>query len=92
MTLEEVYSILESRIYYEKESMRKFSFIDNSIHIDRRAFVPFSIYKEGENFFLATDVPIALEKELRIEFENRLSDLVYLYGKSSGKILLTLEG
>ena len=91
MTLEEVYSILESKIYYEKESMRKFSFVDNSIHIDRRAFIPFSIYKENENFFLETDTPITAEKELRIEIENVSADLIDFYGKSSGKKLLTLE-
>ena len=91
MTLEQVYTILESKIYYEKESMRKFSFVDNSIHIDRRAFIPFSIYKENENFFLETDTPIADEKELRIEIENVAADLIDFYGKSSGKKLLTLE-
>ena len=91
MTLEEVYSILESNIYYEKESMRKFSFVDNSIHIDRRAFIPFIIYKEDENFFLTPDVAIAEEKELRIEIENKSSDYIYLYGKSSGEKLLTLK-
>ena len=91
MTLEQVYTILESKIYYEKESMRKFSFVDNSIHIDRRAFIPFSIYKENENFFLETDTPITAEKELRIEIENVSADLIDFYGKSSGKKLLTLE-
>jgi hypothetical protein len=91
MTLEEVYSILERNIYYEKESMRKFSFVDHSIHIDRRAFIPFVIYKEDEKFFIAPDVAIAEEKELRIEIENKSSDYIYLYGKSSGEKLLTLK-
>jgi len=91
MTLQEVYSILESKIYYEKESMRKFSFADNSIHIDRRALIPFFIYKEDEKFFLAPDIAIAEEKELRIEIENKVSDYIYLYGKSSGEKLLTLN-
>ena len=48
MTLEDVYSVLESKTYYEKGTMRKFSFVENAIHIDRRAFIPFSIYKEDE--------------------------------------------
>ncbi|HMG66570.1 MAG TPA: hypothetical protein VK588_02755 [Chitinophagaceae bacterium] len=91
MTLEEVYTILESKIYYEKVSMRKFSFIDNSIHIDRRAFIPYSIYKENEKFILAPDTAIAEEKELRIEIEKIPSDSIYFYGKSSGEKLLTLE-
>jgi hypothetical protein len=91
MTLEEVYSILESKIYYEKQSMRKFSFVENSIHIDRRAFIPFSIYKENENFFLAPDTPIADEKELRIEIEDISADSIQLYGKTSGERLITLE-
>ena len=91
MTLEEVYTILEGRVYYETNGMRKFSFKDNSIHIDRRAFIPFSIYKEGETFFLAPDVAIAEEKDLRMEFENKLLDSIYLYGKSNGERLLTLK-
>ncbi|TMI96193.1 MAG: hypothetical protein E6H06_04550 [Bacteroidetes bacterium] len=92
MTLEDVYSILESKIYYEKDSMRKFSFIQNSIHIDRRAFIPFVIYKEDENFFLEPDTPIAEEKELRIEIKNNSSDSIQFYGKKSGEKLLILEG
>jgi hypothetical protein len=91
MTLQEVYTILESKTFYEKESMRKFSFADNSIHIDRRALIPFSIYKENEKFFLAPDTPIAEEKELRIEIDNISTDSIYLYGKKSGEKLLTLE-
>ena len=92
MTLEDVYSILESKIYYEKDSMRKFSFIQNSIHIDRRAFIPFVIYKEDENFFLEPDTTIAEEKELRIEIKNNSSDSIQFYGKKSGEKLLILEG
>ena len=92
MTLEEVYTALESKTYYEKESMRKFSFVDNSIHIDRRAFIPFSVYKEDETFFLAPDKAIAEEKELRIEIKNISADSISLYGKRSGEKLLTLEG
>lgn len=91
MTLEEVYAILEGNIFYEKESMRKFSFVDNSIHIDRRAFIPFSIYKENEKFFLTADTPIAEEKELRIEINGISSESIYFYGKRSGEKLLTLE-
>ncbi len=91
MTLEQIYTILESKVYYEKGSMRKFSFVDNSIHIDRRAFIPFSIYKEDEKFFLAPDIPITGEKELRIEIENIPADSILFYGKKSGEKLLTLE-
>ena len=91
MTLEEVYTVLEGKTFYEKESMRKFSFVDNSIHIDRRAFIPFSIYKENESFFLAPDTAITGEKELRIEIEKASSDSIHFYGKSSGEKLLTLE-
>jgi hypothetical protein len=91
MTLEEVYSILESKIFYEKDSTRKFSFVDNSIHIDRRAFIPFSIYKENENFFLDPDTAIANEKELRIEIEKISANSIHFYGKNSGEKLLTLE-
>jgi hypothetical protein len=91
MTLEEVYKILESKIYYEKDSMRKFSFVDNSIRIDRRAFIPFVIYKENESFFLDPDIPIADEKELRIEIGTFSENSMAFYGKNSGENLLILE-
>jgi hypothetical protein len=91
MTLEQLYSILESKIYYEKDSMRKFSFVDHSIHIDRRAYIPFNIYKENEKFFLDPDTAIAEEKELRIEIEDLSTEVIGLYGKSSGERLITLE-
>lgn len=91
MTLEEVYTVLESKIFYEKESMRKFSFVQNSIHIDRRAFIPFSIYKENESFFLDPDTAIAEEKELRIKIEDNPADSIAFYGKKSGEMLLILE-
>lgn|GEM_PF-1412366 len=92
MTLEDLYALLESKVYYDKESMRKFSFVDNSIHIDRRAFIPFIIYRENDNFFLDPDTPIAGEKELRIEIGNVASTSIDLYGKTSGQKLITLEG
>ncbi len=91
MTLEEIYNLLEGKTYYEREGMRKFSFIDNSIHIDRRAYIPFSIYKENEKFFLTPDTAIAEEKDLRIEVEEMRKESILLYGKRSGERLLTLE-
>ena len=91
MTLEEIYNLLEGKTYYEREGMRKFSFVDNSIHIDRRAYIPFSIYKENEKFFLTPDTAIAEEKDLRIEVEELRKESILLYGKRSGERLLTLE-
>ena len=91
MTLEEVYSVLERRAYYDKENMRRFSFVDNSIHIDRRAFIPFSIYKEDDNFILDPDTAIAVEKQLRIEIADLSANSIELYGKTSGEKLLTLS-
>jgi len=91
MTLEQVYSILESKIFYEKDSMRKFTFVDNSIHIDRRAFIPYVIYKESGNFFLDPDIAIAEEKELRIEIAGSSQNSIGFYGKKSGERLITLE-
>jgi len=90
MTLEEMYSVLESKTYYEKDG-RKFSFTDNSIHIDRRALIPFSIYKENGCFILQPDTAIAVEKELRIEISDRNGDSILLYGRTSVEKLLTLE-
>jgi len=92
MTLEEMYVLLESRAYYEKGGTRKFSFANNSIHIDRRALIPFSIYKDNEYFILQPDTAIAEEKELRIEISNNRVNSIMFYGRSSGEKLLTLEG
>ena len=91
MTLEEMYVLLESRTYYEKGGTRKFSFGNSSIHIDRRALIPFSIYKENESFILYPDTAIAEEKELRIEIGNTPAESILLYGRTSGEKLLTLE-
>ena len=91
MTLENIYSILESKTYYEKESMRRFIFLENSIHIDRRAFIPFRIYKENDHFFLEPDTAIADEKDLRIVIENMANESIEFYGKKGGEKLLTLE-
>ncbi len=91
MTIEDVYTILESRIYYQKEGMKKFTFAGNAIHIDRRAFIPFDIYKENESFYLIPESAIADEKELRIEIENIGGDHIHFYGKISGEKMITLE-
>jgi hypothetical protein len=91
MTLEEIYTLLESRVYYERGGSRKFSFANNSIHIDRRALIPFYIYKDNGYFILQPDVAIAKEKELRIEIGDTALNSLQFYGKSSGEKLLTLE-
>ncbi len=91
MTLEEMYIVLESRTYYEKGGTRKFSFANSSIHIDRRALIPFNIQKENGSFILHPDTAIAEEKELRIEIGNTPADSILFYGRSSGEKLLTLE-
>lgn len=91
MTLEEMYIILESQTYYEKDDKRRFSFANNSIHIDRRALIPFSIYKDDEYFILQPDAAIAEEKELRIEISGTNRNSILLYGRTSGERLLTLE-
>jgi len=91
MTLEEMYNVLESRTYYEKDGTRKFSFGNNSIHIDRRALIPFSIYKDNGCFVLDPDTAIAEEKELRIEIGDTPGNLILFYGRTSGEKLLTLE-
>jgi hypothetical protein len=89
MTTEDIYTLLSSKIYYDQEGSKKFTFIGNSIHIDRRAFVPFEIYMEKENFYLNPDIAIAVERELRIEIDK--NSVIHFYGKDSGKKLLTLQ-
>jgi len=92
MTLEEMYVLLESRAYYEKGGTRKFSFANSSVHIDRRALIPFSIYKDNGFFILHPDTAFAEEKDLRIEVNTAPVDSITFYGRNSGEKLLTLEG
>jgi hypothetical protein len=92
MTLEEIYVVLESRTYYEKGGTRKFSFANSSIHIDRRALIPFFIYKDDGSFIMRPDTAIAEEKELRIEISKTPAGSILFYGRTSGEKLLTLEG
>jgi hypothetical protein len=91
MTLTDLYALLESNTFYAEEGMNKFSFANNSIHIDRRALIPFSIYKQDNDFILDPETAIASEKELRIEVVNGEAKLIHFYGKNSGKKLLTLN-
>ena len=91
MTLTDLYSFLESNTFYAEEGMNKFSFINNSIRIDRRALIPYSIFKQDDEFILDPEVAIASERQLRIEVENGTVRLVHFYGKESGKKLLTLN-
>jgi len=91
MTLTEIYSILESNTFYTEEGMNKFIFANNAIRIDRRALIPFSIYKQNDDFILDPDTAITSEKELRIEIENAEEMLIHFYGKQTGKKLLTLN-
>lgn len=89
MTIEELYALLRSKIYYEEEGSKRFTFRGNSIHVDRRAFIPFDIYLENESFYLNPDTAIAGERELRIVTDNK--PYIQFYGKSSGEKLLTLQ-
>ena len=89
MTLEEVYNVLESKVFYDADG-RKFSFVDNNIRIDRRAFIPYMIYKEDEMFILQPDTAFTNERDLRIEFTSGKMP-IFFYGKNSGEKLLTLQ-
>ncbi|MER3499037.1 MAG: hypothetical protein C4308_10590 [Chitinophagaceae bacterium] len=85
MTLQQVYDALESKTFYDAEG-RRFSFVNNSIGIDRKALIPFLIYKEEESFILSPEKPFAAEKDLRIE----IGEVINFYGKEAGEKLLTL--
>jgi hypothetical protein len=89
MTTEDIYTLLGSKIYYDQGGLKKFTFTGNSIHIDRRAFIPFDIYMEKENFYLNPDTAIAPERELRIEIDK--NSVIHFYGKDSGEKFLTLQ-
>jgi hypothetical protein len=91
MTLTDLYNFLENNTFYAEEGMNKFSFVNNAIHIDRRALIPFSIYKQDDEFILDPEVAIASERQLRIEVESGTVRLIHFYGKESGKKLLTLN-
>ena len=86
MTLQDIYDTLESKTFYDAEG-RRFSFVNNAIGIDRKALIPYLIYKEDESFFLSPDKAFVTEKDLRIE----IGETISFYGKEAGEKLLTIQ-
>ncbi|MBW8683331.1 hypothetical protein [Chitinophaga rhizophila] len=67
MTVNEIYTILYSKSYYEKSGQHKFRFLNSSLFVDRRANVPFVIHMLDGIFYLQALQEIANESLFRIE-------------------------
>ncbi|RPD39552.1 hypothetical protein [Chitinophaga barathri] len=90
MTVREVYELLCSRIYYELASSSTFRFSGNTMFIDRRAGVPFSLREEQGVIYLDT-VPQQGEDQLRIETNHPDGSPFHFFGKNSGREILVLD-
>lgn len=88
MTINELYNALHSRLFYERNSLKRYKFQGNSLFIDRKAWVPFNIYLENNCIYLS-----ALLSENEEHFRVVMDDTaaIYFYEKLTGKETLILE-
>jgi len=90
MTVNELYNTLYSRLFYEKNSLKRYRFQENSLFIDRKAFVPFTIYLENNSVYLSGSLCAGEEEHFRVEIDS-YTTAIHFYGKRSGKEILILE-
>lgn len=88
MTINELYNALHSRLFYEKNSLKRYRFQGNSLFIDRKAFVPFTIYLENNCIYLSASLP-ENEQHFKVVIDDAAA--IHFYEKHSGKPTLILE-
>lgn len=67
MTIEELYTKLYSRTYYDVTEQNKFRFANNGLFIDRCALINFAIHMLDGIFYLQVFKKIKSESVFRIE-------------------------
>ncbi|SFW65133.1 hypothetical protein SAMN05661012_03251 [Chitinophaga sancti] len=67
MTVNDIYTRLYSRTYYDKTEQYKFRFLNKSLIIDRRANIPIEIHMLDGIFFMQAYKQIANESLFRLE-------------------------
>lgn len=91
MTVTDIYDLLYSRNFYEKNGNKRFRFKDNALMVDRCALVPFAIYEEDGCCYINITTCVFLERDLRIEWEHSDGCTFHFYGKTTGLQALILE-
>lgn len=91
MTVSDIYTLLCSRNFYEKNGSKRFRFSNNALMIDRCALLPFLLYEEEGAFFMNIATTAFLESHLRIEWEHVDGCAFHFYGKETGLEALVLE-
>ncbi len=92
MSIKEIYMLLYSRNYYEPASFTTFRFNGNTMFMDRRAGVPFSLHEEEGQVYLNMEPQRgAAEELLRIETDHPDGKPFHFFGKNSGREVLVLD-
>lgn len=91
MTVTDIYNLLYSRSFYEKNGSKKFRFKNNALIIDRCAMTPFALYEEGGRYFINVPSSVFPESDLRIEWAHTDGCAFHFYGKNTGLEALVLE-
>ena len=92
MTIKEVYELLCSRNYYELDSSTTFRFLGNTMFVDRRAGVPFSLQEDRGDIYLDTTLrPDRRDGMLSIVTNHPDGRPLHFFGKDSGLEVLVLD-
>ncbi|WP_295122901.1 hypothetical protein [uncultured Chitinophaga sp.] len=92
MTIRDINALLCSRSYYDITGDKKFRFDGNSMYIDRKAGMAYSLHEADGRFYLDTDPSLVADEEsLRIEVGNSEGPALLFYGSQSGREVLVLE-
>ncbi len=90
MTIDKLYNTLQDRLFYEKNSRKRYRFKDNSLFIDRKAEVPFVLYMEEDRTYLSAQLLSETEQDFLVEIDDH-SASIHFYEKCSGKEMCILE-
>jgi len=91
MSVADIYELLYSRSFYEKNGSKKFRFKNNALGIDRCALIPFVVYEEDGRCYINIPTCAFLERDLRIEWGHSDGCTFHFYGKNTGLEALVLE-
>lgn len=91
MTVADVYALLSSRTFYEKNGSKKYRFDSKGLIINRCASTPFMVYEEDGHFYISMTTGVFTENELRIECAHADGCTFHFYGKETGLEALVLE-
>lgn len=91
MNVADIYELLYSRSFYERDGRKKFRFKNNALIIDRCALMPFALYEENGRNYINIPTCVFSERDLRIECGHSDGCTFHFYGKTTGLEALVLE-